>query len=801
MAWRKRIPMNFTRALLIGAGCLLLATIPSRAADVVVVDFVRDVQPILAKNCFSCHGPQKQKGGLRLDVKSFALAGGKEAAILPGKGADSPLIKNVSSSDPDAVMPPKGERLTAAQIDVLRVWIDQGAAWPESASGDLSKNWWSLAPVVQPAVPVVSSGSALIRNPIDAFILAKLTEKGLATAPEAKRSTLIRRLKLDLIGLPPTPEEMRAFVEDPDPAAYEKLVETYLQSPHYGERWARHWLDVARFAESDGFEEDMQRPHAWTFRDYVIRSFNEDKPYNQFVREQIAGDAIAPVTAQGIAATGFLVAGSWDALARVTPSALGRLQSREEQLEEMVGAVCQTFIGLTVQCARCHNHKFDPIPQTDYYRIKAVFEGVDHGLKPKTQGLRALLDEADEKIHTQQSAPLRARISDLEKQDGEFTKRLADAAKDASLVQQLKTEQAALRKTLADARAEMATKFPVTMAFVGDRETPKPTVLFTRGDITQPAQRVTPGGLAAVASPAADLGLDENAPEGLRRQRFAEWLVNPAHPLTARVMVNRIWQYHFGTGLVETPSDFGVNGTRPSHPELLDWLAAEFVRRGWSVKAMHRLILNSAAYRQASVPAVASAAFPLQNEKAAAIDADNRLLWRFPSRRIEGEIVRDMMLSVSGSLNLKMGGPSFAPYTVTQLNTYFYHLFDKDEPIYNRRSIYRIHVMTARSPFLDALDCPSPAIITAKRRPTTTPIQALALMNDSFAIRQAETLARNLAAATPSVDSQVKRAFEIVLCRMPNAAELAASVRVAGEHGLKEVCWVLLNSSEFLYSR
>ena len=801
MAWRKRTPMKFTRPLLIGACCLLLAAIPSRAADVVMVDFVRDIQPIFAKNCYSCHGPQKQKGGLRLDVKSFALAGGKEAAILPGKGADSPLIKNVVGADPESVMPPKGERLTAAQIDILRAWIDQGAAWPESANGDLSKNWWSLAPVVQPTVPSVNSANALIRNPIDAFIVAKLTEKGLAPSPEAKRSTLIRRLKLDLIGLPPTPEEVRAFVDDPDQAAYEKLVETYLQSPHYGERWARHWLDVARFAESDGFEEDMQRPHAWTYRDYVIRSFNEDKPYNQFVREQIAGDAIAPVTAQSIAATGFLVAGSWDALARVTPSALGRLQSREEQLEEMVGAVCQTFIGLTVQCARCHNHKFDPIPQTDYYRIKAVFEGVDHGLKPKKQGARMLLDEAGEKLWIQHTAPYRGRISELEKQDAELVKRLADAAKDSSRVQELKAEQAVLHTSLTNVRTAMATNFPVTMAFVGDREMPKPTVLFTRGDITQPAQHVTPGGLAVIASPAADFGLDENAPEGLRRQRFAEWLVNPAHPLVARVAVNRIWQYHFGTGLVETPSDFGVNGTRPSHPELLDWLAAEFVRRGWSIKAMHRLMVNSAAYRQASVPAVAVAPFPPQNEKAASIDADNRLLWRFPSRRIEGEIVRDMMLSVSGSLNLQMGGPSFAPYTVTQLNTYFYHLFDKDEPIYNRRSIYRIHVMTARSPFLDALDCPSPAIITPKRRPTTTPIQALALMNDSFAIRQAETLARNLAAEIPGVEGQVKRAFEIVLCRAPTASELAASMKLAGEHGMKEVCWALLNSSEFLYFR
>ena len=670
----------------------------------------------------------------------------------------------------------------------MREWIAAGAEWPEGVGvkrEDPAKAHWAFQPVRRPEVPPGV-------NAIDHFIDAALSKAGLNHAAGADRRTLIRRVTLDLTGLPPTPEEVERFVRDADSRAYETLVDRLLASPQYGERQARHWLDVARFSESDGFEEDMQRKQAWTYRDYVIQAFNDDTPYDQFVREQIAGDVLQPVTPRGIAATGFLVAGSWDALARVTPSRLGRLQSREEQLEEMVGAVGQAFLGLTVQCARCHDHKFDPVPQTDYYRIKAVFEGVDHGLMPKKHGVRRMLGEREDAEWQVATKPLREMITACEKRIAELD--TAIKAKDGK--PEGKAALTAERKQIAaerdKAKAEMDARFPVTLAYTGDREQPRPTVVFVRGDIRQPGEVVAPGALSAVREPRPDWGLPPDAPEGGRRIRFAQWVTRPENPFTARVMVNRLWQQHFGTGIVDTPSDFGVNGGRPSHPELLDWLADEFVARGWSVKAMHRLIVTSATYRQ-SASTDGSASGP------AALDSDNRLLWHFPARRLEGEVVRDAMLAMSGDLNPQMGGPSFAPFTVTQLNTYFYHLFDKDEAEFNRRSIYRIHVMTARSPFLDALDCPSPAVSTPRRRPTTTPLQALALMNDSFAVREAGKLAKRIAADTSDAAAQIDRAFEIVFSRPPQPGEASACAKVARENGLETVCWTLFNASEFLY--
>ncbi|HYH67366.1 MAG TPA: DUF1549 and DUF1553 domain-containing protein [Urbifossiella sp.] len=667
------------------------------------------------------------------------------------------------------------------------------AAAPSRGADPVVKSW-ALEPVRRPSPPAVRE-AAWVANPIDAFVLAKLEAAGLRPAPPADRRTLVRRVTFDLTGLPPTSPEIDAFLADRSATAYEKLIDRLLASPHYGEHWARHWLDVARFAETDGFEDDQQRLHAWTYRDYVIRAFNADKPYDVFVREQVAGDALKPVTADGIAAVGLLVAGPWDAVQRVTPSKLGRLRSREEQLEEMVGAVGQTFLGLTVQCARCHDHKFDPIPQTDYYRMKAVFEGVDHGLRPRAHGTRRMLSDADDAAWQKATAPLRARIDALEKSAADFDKQAGGAGKETDAAKELKAKAAAARKERDDARKELDAKHPVVLAFTGDREQPAPTVVYRRGDVTRPGDEVTPGGVSAVGTPKADLGLAADAPEAERRVRFAAWLTDPANPLTARVMVNRVWHYHFGTGIVDTPSDFGAAGGRPTHPELLDWLAAEFVARGWSVKALHRLILTSAAYRQSADPPAAAAA------AAAKVDADARLLWRFPPRRIEGEAVRDAMLATSGALNRQAGGPSFKPYTVTQLNTYFYHLFDRDEPAFNRRSVYRMHLTTGRSPLLDALDCPSPGVATPRRRPTTTALQALALMNDTFVVREANRLATRLAAEKPDAADQVRLAFETVFGRPPAQPELDAAVEVRRRSGLGTVCWALFNASEFLYLR
>ncbi len=769
------------------------------------INFKESIAPLLVMNCIECHNSSVTKGNLNLETLASALKGGDEGkAIVLGKPEESQLylkiIEGENKKKPE--MPRKKPALAKADVEKIKVWIEQGAAWPkeivlkEKAKADGS--FWSFKPIAKVTPPVISDApDAWKINPIDAFVFSKLEEKGIKPSPVADKRTLIRRVTLDLIGLPPTSGEVADFLNDGNPDAYERVVERLLASPRYGERWARHWLDVARFSESDGFEEDMQRPQAYTFRDYVIRALNQDKPYDEFVREQIAGDVLAVQTGDSIAATGFLVAGPWDAVQRVTPSKLGRLQSREEQLEEIVSGVSQAFLGLTVQCARCHDHKFDSISQEDYYRVKAVFEGVDHSLKIKAHGLRRLMGAKEESAWLEKTEPLRKEIAGLEARDLELQKQLKEKQKEAEALALLMKEKDQVKAGLEKLRQQLAQKFPVEMGFVGDREQPKPTVLFNRGDIKEPKNEVSPGGLQAIKLSKVDFPKDLNLPEAQRRILFAQWLTHPENPFTFRVMVNRLWQGHFGNGIVDTPSDFGFNGGRPTHPELLDFLAFEFEQQQYSIKAMHRLIVTSSSYKQTCLP---NSNTLEEYKKAVAIDADNRLFWRFPSLRLEGEVVRDAMLAMGGNLNSEMNGPSFKPYTVTQLNTYFYHLFDKDENIYNRRTIYRMQVITGRSPLLDALDCPSPSITQPRRSPTSTPLQALALMNDSFVVRQSMKLAARLKEQQPDLQKQIELAYEFSYSRKPNVDELQAGLNVAKEHGLETLCWAIYNSSEFLYN-
>ena len=769
------------------------------------INFKEQVAPILVKNCIECHNSSVTKGNLNLETLASTLKGGDEGkAIVLGKPEESQLylkiIEGENKKKPE--MPRKKPALAKVDVEKIKAWIEQGAAWPkeivlkEKAKADGS--FWSFKPIIKITPPIIKDApDAWKINPIDAFVFLKLKEKGIKPSPVANKRTLIRRITLDLIGLPPTSSEVTDFLNDGNPDAYERVVDRLLASPRYGERWARHWLDVARFSESDGFEEDMQRPLAYTFRDYGIGALNQDKPYDEVVREQIAGDVLAVQTGDSIAETGFLVAGPWDAVQRVTPSKLGRLQSREEQLEEIVSGVSQAFLGLTVQCARCHDHKFDPISQEDYYRVKAVFEGVDHSLKIRAHGLRRLMGAKEESAWLEKTAPLRKEIAGLEARDLELQKQLKEKQKEAEALALLMKEKDQVKSGLEKLRQQLAQKFPVQMGFVGDREQPKPTVLFNRGDIKDPKNEVSPGGLQAIKLSQVDFSKDLNLPEAQRRILFAQWLTHPENPFTFRVMVNRLWQGHFGIGIVDTPSDFGFNGGRPTHPELLDFLAFEFKQQQYSIKAMHRLIVTSATYAQACIPNMNTRD---EYKKAAAIDADNRLFWRFPSLRLEGEVVRDAMLAMGGNLNSEMNGPSFKPYTVTQLNTYFYHLFDKDENIYNRRTIYRMQVITGRSPLLDALDCPSPSITQPRRSPTSTPLQALALMNDSFVVRQSMKLATRLKEQQPELQKQIELAFEFSYSRKPNAEELQAGLNVAKEHGLETLCWAIYNSSEFLYN-
>ena len=891
-------------------------------------------------------------------------------------------------------------RSLLGSVRLLSALLAAGCVARAASPGPAAPHW-SLQPLQRPAV---RAG----QHPIDAFVSAGLRSQGLAPNPPAPARELVRRVCFDLTGLPPTPDAMEAYERDTGADRYERLVDRLLASPRYGERWGRHWLDVVRYTESQGFEYDQLRDNAWPFRDYVIRSFNADKPYDRFMREQVAGDAMEPVTAEGIVGSSLLVSGPWDQAGNAQANATQRAITREEEMEDLVSVVGQTFLGLTLHCARCHDHKFDPIPLADYYRVKAVFEGVRHGERP-TEGAAEARERADDRARWERelaaASAVVARIDEAgakavaAKQggvpkepgphpfarwafDGEPVATMAGAAKggatvadgrlrlpsagahyetgplpkdirektleawvalsdlaqgggaaislenldgsvfDAIVFAELQpgrwiagseglartrnleapvedatpgalvhlaavysgdnrialyrngvpygqpyTPSSPLRTFKAGAAhvvlgmrhkgggrpwltgsirraalhdralapAEVAASFraggfavpeaeilaglsqarraerdealariekakqgiaaasrPGPMAYAGRREQPTPTKVLKRGDVKSPGEVVAPAGLSAIAGVKADFGLAPDAPEARRRLKFADWLSDPRNPLPARVMANRVWQFHFGQGLVATPNDFGVSGTRPSHPELLDWLASEFVAGGWSLKALHRLILTSATYRQSSEYRAA----------AAAVDADNARLWRFAPRRLEAEAVRDAMLAASGQLNPQLGGPSFRAFTTSNYGATFYHLFDKADPEFNRRTVYRMNINSGKEPLLDAFDCPDPSVKTPRRGVTTTPLQALGLMNGSFVQRQAKALAeRSLRLSGNDVAGAVDAAYRLALGRPAKAAEIERGRATVLDRGLASVCWVLLNSTEFVYVR
>ncbi len=545
--------------------------------------FRNEIAPIVQAHCLRCHSGPHPKGELDLSTRAGMLTGGVSGkpAIQPGNAATSLLARLVSEKK----MPPK-QSMPASEAQLLRLWIDAGAPWDGAPLVAVSlreqrragPEWWSLQPIRRPTVPVVSESSR-VRNPIDAFILSRLAERRLSLAPEADRRTLIRRVSLDLTGLLLRPEDIEAFCQDPSPVAYEALVDRLLASPHYGERWGRHWLDVVRFAESHGYETNALRTNAWPYRDYVIRAFNADTPLPRFALEQLAGDTLSEGDPLLEAATGFLVGGTHDVVGNATIE--GQLQQRMDDLYDMVSTTGSAFLGLTVNCARCHNHKFDPISQKDFYGLQAVFAGVQHAERAMPQS------GADQRRREQRS-----------------------------------------------------------MMYAGTFRPPEPTYLLKRGDPLQKLEMVSPSAIAAVSP---SLLIEPTAPEAQRRVALARWIGDPRNPLPSRVMVNRLWHYHFGQGLVRTPSDFGFNGDRPSHPELLNWLAAEFQRQDCRLKPLHRLIVLSSTYRQSS----------RSEPRARSEDGECRLLWRFPPRRLEAEVIRDTVLQASGSLNRRMGGPGY----------------------------------------------------------------------------------------------------------------------------------------------
>jgi hypothetical protein len=682
------------------------------------VSFERDVRPLLITYCLDCHSGDRPAGGLDLATRDGMLKGSEFGPVVePGDPEASTLLAAVA----DGLMPPKqGDRLSPDQIAILERWIRSGANWsggvliPGSITTDrrAGLDWWSLQPVRRPAVPDIDRPERAA-NPIDAFLLAQLDAEGLEPTPQTDRRSLIRRMTFDLHGLPPTPEEINAFVADDTPGAVDRLIDRLLASPRHGEHWARHWLDVVRFAESHGYEHDSLRPNAWPYRDYVIGRFNDDTPYDRFVAEQLAGDVLAPDDTEAVAATGFLVAGPFDEVGSKVPSALMKANVRQDELEDIIGVTSQTFLGLTVQCARCHHHKFDPITQDDYYRLQAVFAGVRHG-------------------------------------------------------------------------GPESSKLPV---FVPSRTPVEPIRILHRGDVQSPGREVEPGALAAISTRSNPFQRVPNDDEGQRRRALAAWITDRANPLTARVIVNRIWQHHFGQGIVATPSDFGFNGARPTHPELLDWLACEFRDGGWRLKPLHRLILRSAAYQRSS----------RFDPKAAAIDADNRWLWRFSPRRLASEEVRDAVLVVSGQLNTRMGGPGYALFEAQTNAGTLYRSVDRDGPEFQRRGIYRTVVRGAENPLLATLDCPDSSTTTPTRGVTTTPLQALALWNDLFLHRQAHAFAERLEREAPEPRSRIDRAYQLTFGRPATAPESDRALEFITRRDWATLCHVLYNANEFLW--
>ncbi len=962
------------------------------------VDFVRGVAPILQQRCLSCHNDQDSKGDFSLQEAGSAK---EDGYIVAGDAMASHLLEVISIGAGKARMPKNSDPLKVEQIELIRKWIDEGAKWPanfkltESRVSDF--NWWSYQAIHRPVVPELESD--WVRTPIDAFVLQKLNEKDLVVADQADRRTLIRRLTYDLIGLPPTPEQVQDFVQNSDPQAYERLVDRLLESKHYGERWARHWLDVVKYADTCGYDKDKLRPNAWPYRDYVIRAFNEDKPFSRFVQEQIAGDVLFPGDPDGILALGFIAAGPWDFIGHVEvpESKLDGKVARNLDRDDMVSGALNTFCSITVQCARCHNHKFDPITQDEYYGLQSIFAAVDRAERPydldpdvekRREALKIVIAKQQKQLDTITSdieqaggvrlTDLRREIKGLEERVS-FKKSLefgyhsstvkrddlqkwveinlkdsvdatqivlhachdefagigagfgfpvrfqvavdseeedmaivydrrhadfvnpglepividlgdrkirrvrvtatklahrkndyifalgevrvldvegknlakgkpvtsldsieapvrwarrnltdgqwphyhdADAAKSldvakrklAKLNHEIETpqrmrERESATKKLTAARAELAklptgkmvyaaaTHFKSQGNFHATQGKLRPVHVLHRGEISQQRGIASPGMLPLGRG--LSWQIDAATTEGERRAALANWLTDERHPLVWRSIVNRIWQYHFGRGLVTTPNDFGRMGAAPTHPDLLDWLAVEFRDGGdWlksqSMKDLHRLIVTSSVYRQSSAGAGSNAL----------VDGSNQYFWRMDRRRLEAEEIRDSILHVSGSMDHTMGGPGFYLFKLERTAHsphYEYHKFDPNDTKSHRRSIYRFIVRSQPDPWMTTLDCADSSQSTPKRNETLTSLQALSLLNSRFNLVMAEKFADRVAREHDSLQQQVHQAIQLLLQREPRASELEAFSAYAQEHGMNNLCRFLFNLSEFIY--
>ncbi len=837
---------------LAGALTLLAVSVrlPRATAQNQAQNLSQQAYAVLKKNCLGCHGAAKTSG-LDLRTAEGTLAGGENGPVLVAGDAEASKLLKLVSHEMKPEMPP-GKKLAEAELETLRRWIEAGASFdgfekaaaaPDKAKADLAKleerpitpeerAYWAFQPPKR-TTPPRTAQAAWNRNPIDAFLLAAMKAKGAKPSPRADRRTLIRRAYLDLTGLPPSPEEVEAFVNDKTPDAWERLVDKLLASPHYGERWARHWLDLVRFADSGGFEFDVDRPDAWRYRDYVVRAFNDDKPYDQFVKEQLAGDEIAPDSRDAMIATGFL---------RLGPEGGGGGErGRQDSLDDIISTSTLTFMGMTVACARCHDHKFDPIPQKDYYRIQAVFfstKPVSHPLvapevvaahkaeterieklqrpirKAKTEleapYLKILVDEAVSRLPEymqiawntpaeKRTAGQKLNVQQIRKtlEDDTLSQKLTEKDIVARMSAEDKAKHSDLKAKLRELDKQKPKPYPTTRAIGEAGVTAQPSYFLHRGSVDTKGSLMTPGVLSVACdseyqfpTPPAD------AKSSYRRRGFAEWLVAPGNPLTTRVMVNRMWQHHFGEGIVRTPSNFGKMGEAPSHPELLDWLATEFVGRGWSIKQMHRLMMTSQAYQMAGDDIAANVA----------IDPENRLFWRMPRLRLEAEIIRDAILAVAGNLDLTLGGPAIYPYIDPKLfqssTKRTWPGKSDDDPATWRRSLYVYSKRSIRYPLFETFDQPNLINSCERRNRSTIAPQALLLMNNSFVIFESQKFAERLRKeAGEDVRAQIERAFRLALGRAPSEFESAKSAEFVrgGSNGLAELCQAMFNLNEFVY--
>ncbi len=841
------------RILLLGLGCVL-------ANAQAPVSFTKEIAPLLASKCTGCHAKAPVMAGLDLRTRESAIKGGQHGpAIVPGDAAASHLYRRLTGQEQPQM--PFGGRLADSEIALVKKWIDSGAAWDgtletksESANAvftERQKKYWAFQPVAKATVP---AGAKPQRNPVDAFLHAKLAEKRMQPNPPADRVTLLRRASLDLTGLPPTPEEVQEFVSDRSATPFEKVVDRLLASPHYGERWGRHWLDLARYADSNGFKSDEPRPNIWRYRDYVIDAFNSDKPYDQFIREQIAGDELYPHDKNARIAVAFN-----RHFTEETNQPVIELR-RQEILNDITDTVGSVFLGLTFGCARCHDHKFDPILHKDYYRLQAFFANIredDHlnllAGDPLQTYLRqrAVWEEKTKEIRTGMQAlttPVAKAKSDFYKirfSEGTKVALAADLARrtplqqllaikampqityqERALARELKGEQ---KKQYAELEAELK-KFdslkpsepPEAQTIIDHSSDAPKTHVLAAGAWDAPREEVQPGFLSILNPGNPKISPLPAINSTGRRTVLANWLADSKNPLPARVMVNRIWHYHFGRGIADSPSDLGMMGDRPSNQPLLDYLAATFQENGWSVKKMHRLIMLSDAYQRSSDGRA-------ESSKA---DPDNKLLWRYDRHRLEGEAIRDSMLLASGRLNGKMGGPGVHPPLPpgTVPAKYGGWKAEEDPAEANRRSVYIFEKRIMVCPMFDAFDAPNPQESCARRFRTVIPSQSLMLMNDQLVLEWSQSLAaRVLNDAGLSAAQQVDRAYRIALSRPPNEREReqvlaymneqtelirerlgrnekvpmpekmpvgVAPERVAAFAGF---CHVLLNSNEFLY--